>query len=513
MRLTRFLIAGALVVSAACTHNPAKVLPAGPKPAWANLQQDGRYPGVKYLTGTGMLTYSGEVAPNYVEQLDAAARRELAKVLKVSVSGQLSAYTKSVSVNGNETSSQLIEQSMNESVDLELSGIQIVDHWRDDESKTGYALAVLDRTQAGPKLKDEVKAKLKSADDFVAKGDAALASDPGAALKAYLKARAEAESALAKYLILKVVSNEQFDSAKGVEAPSYATYEQKITGVLNNISLLAVEGDGARATPGKPLARPLVVKAEYKKGSSTKPLSGLTFAFALDGGKIDSKVTTDPEGVAKASVSDPGPLAGNSTKVVATVDWEGLASSAGVDVSKGAPVWLKGVKLPEVSFKLVAKGLASTRVLVKIMENIEEGSPVSESAVESAIIADLTKAGFDVKDSKALVDAVGGAEKLATISDAELKEKARGLADVIIVGTASSKFNKKFAGAVVYHRAKGMIRAVDVNDGKVLSNVDLDVPATKYGQGPDKAGAVALKELGEKVGPQVSKGLKDGMGF
>ena len=70
---------------------------------------------------------------------------------------------------------------------------------------------------------------------------------------------------------------------------------------------------------------------------------------------------------------------------------------------------------------------------------------------------------------------------------------------------------EEIAGAVVYHRAKGVIRAVDVNDGKVLSNVDLDVPATKYGQGPDKAGAVALKELGDKVGPQVSKGLKDGM--
>jgi hypothetical protein len=212
-------------------------------------------------------------------------------------------------------------------------------------------------------------------------------------------------------------------------------------------------------------------------------------------------------------MTDPGPLTGNDTKAVATIDWEGLASSAGIDTHNGVPAWLKGAKVPDVSFKIVAKGLASTRVLVKIVESIEEGAPVKESAVESAIIADLTKAGFDVKDSKALVDAVGGADKLATISDAELKEKARGLADVIVIGTAVSRFNKKFAGSVVYNRAKGVIRAVDVNDGKVLSNVDLDVPATRYGQGPDKAGAVSLKELGEKVGPQMSKGLKDGMGF
>ena len=54
---------------------------------------------------------------------------------------------------------------------------------------------------------------------------------------------------------------------------------------------------------------------------------------------------------------------------------------------------------------------------------------------------------------------------------------------------------------------------MDVSDGKVITNVDLDVPASKYGQGPDKAGAVALKELGEKVSPKVSEGLKSGLGF
>ncbi len=506
MTLRSSLLVAALLVSA-CASNPANVIPAGAKPIWADLNPDLRFPKTKFVVGVATLPISSDAKPDFVEQLDAAARKELAKTLQVDVSSQVQTYQSSVSVNGAHNNVSVMQASASEAVDLQLSGVQIVERWRDVAGSAAYALAVLEREPTAAKLKSQIQSQMQSADDYLGKGDAALPGDPGAALHAYLRARHEADGALSKHLLLRALTTDTGD------APAVAKYDGKLTSILSSISLAAVEGDGVRATAGKPLARPVVLKAEYRGTGDAKPLPGLTFTFTLEGGQVDGHVTTGPDGLAKANVSNAGELSSANAKVVAAVDWAALASAAGIASTKGVPAWLTGVKVQDVSFRLVAKSLHATRVLVKIIETIEEGSPVKESSVESALSAELTKAGFSVADPKAFVDAIGGADKIATIKDDELKSKARGLADVIVIGTATSKFNKKFAGAVIFHRARGVIRAVDVNEGKVLSTVDKDIPADKFGQGPDKAGAVALQNLGTKIGPELAQSLKMGMGL
>lgn len=494
-----------LVLPLACAANPAAVIPTGNKPGWVMLQEDARFLKVKYVVGVGMMEISSNA--DFVQQLDAAARRELAKTLKVEVTSQVQSYQASVTTNGASSSTQAVEASASEAVDLELQGVSIVDRWRDDQAHVAYAVAALDREATAAKLKAQIQTAIQSADDYASKGDAALATDPGAALKSFLRARGEADGAVAKSILLGALTSAKSDP------PKIAVYDQKLTSVLNAIAVSAVEGDGVRATANQPLARPLVLKAEYKGAGAPAPLPGLTFAFSLPaGGQIEAQGTTGPDGTAKATVTNAGPMSGSEAKAVAVVDWAALAGGAGVSSAK-QPSWIKALHLPEVSFRIVAKGLATTRVIVKVLESVEEGGPVKESAVEGAITAELSKAGFLVQDPKALVDACGGPDKLANIGDAELKAKARGMADIIILGTATSRFNKKFAGKFVYHKARGVIRAVDMNDGKVLANQDLDLPCDRYGDGADKAGSVALKALGDKVSPKITSGLKVALGY
>src|SRR3954471_16317981 len=105
------------------------------------------------------------------------------------------------------------------------------------------------------------------------------------------------------------------------------------------------------------------------------------------------------------------------------------------------------------SFRLVTKAMATTRVLVKVIEKIEGADGVSLGMVQSAVTNAFGGAGFPVQDGAALVSRVP-AEQLLTLDPKSFQKQARDLADVVVVGEAVSSFSSTLSGSVVVHRAR-----------------------------------------------------------
>jgi hypothetical protein len=100
----------------------------------------------------------------------------------------------------------------------------------------------------------------------------------------------------------------------------------------------------------------------------------------------------------------------------------------------------------------------------------------------------------------------------AKAGDAELKDKAVGLADVLVIGTATSRESGKYGTKTVWHRARAELRVVDLGTGRVIATFTDEAKAKKPGE-PDWAGRSALEALSEKVGPTVAPKLLKELGF
>lgn len=100
--------------------------------------------------------------------VDAMARRDIATVINTYISSILKSYESSINAGGEATEeSQMIEAALKEVTKAQLSGVRIVDHWTDHETKTYAALAKLDMDgfksilDKSNKLPEKVKAHIR----------------------------------------------------------------------------------------------------------------------------------------------------------------------------------------------------------------------------------------------------------------------------------------------------------------------------------------------------------------
>lgn len=479
----------------------------GPRPTWADGQAD-RLPAFEgKLTAVGIVQKkSGLSVEQALAELDASARAALIRKLQVTVSSELTATESAV--DGVESSS--VESRTREVVQaFDLQGVEIAARWQDEAAGVLYALAVLDKGAAAARLQAQMMEAGTVAEDFYERGESAIREgDAGAALLHFAKARTEAERAVQSAVLFRALTTRSAD-----DIPSIPRYEARASALLNDVSVSVVDGDRQRTSDGKGLPRPVVFEARLIHGGKSFPLSGVPVSVSLDSGRYEAQPSTDASGRVSVQVLDVGTFAQPERVLSARVDWEGFARLAGVDVSRGIPAWLAGRPALEAKATVVKKSKETLRVIVKVMESIENGSTMSESLVQSAIVEALVGAKVVVQDPKALVDRVGGEAALATLSDEEIKEKARGLADVIVIGTAVSKFSSFYAEPAQWHRARGTIRAIDLGSGQVVANVDLEERGTRPGVNPDKAGQQALRALAGKISGKVSDALLAGLGF
>jgi hypothetical protein len=129
----------------------AEIVSTGDKPDWLSGEPR-NYPNVSYLYATGSAS-KAELAKD-------RALGNLAKIFELQVreSSTTSQDVKSYREGDQETvtSSARIASQVNISTDKMIQGARVAEQWQDEDDLTYYALAVLDRSQAGANISDEM---------------------------------------------------------------------------------------------------------------------------------------------------------------------------------------------------------------------------------------------------------------------------------------------------------------------------------------------------------------------
>jgi len=430
-----------LALIAACASGP---IPTGEKPIWVQAPiSDLRFPPDKFICAVGTTSVGDKPAPELLASADAAARAAVGAALQGAVGRQVT-----------------------QDFDL-TAGVEVQGKWR--EGDTAYAWGVLDKSRALALQQGKVAEREKLARDFLAQGEAAeSAGAPADALRGYARARTEADAALGGVMLLRALGG------KAEAGDAIAKADGKMSALLEKLVLTVVEGDRQRVAPGKALAQPVVFTAWI----AGKRAAGLPFAVTVPGGHA-AAVTVGAEGRAEVRVDDIGAFVKPEQEVRIDLDWQRL-------LGEKAPAWISAAPKAGITAVALKKAVETTRVLVLINEKLESGGPVSDAPAGSAVTSALQRAGFEVQDAKPIVTRFG-AERLARVSDAQVKEAARGRADVVVIGTVSS--------------GSAAVRAIDVASGQIIFQ-------SKAGEGPDLAGRAALEALGNALAPEVEKALR-----
>jgi hypothetical protein len=231
------------------------------------------------------------------------------------------------------------------------------------------------------------------------------AASPCASKSAAAFSRAEAAAALDGVTLLRALGG------KADPPAALADAESRVGALLGELTLTVVEGDRQLAGEGKPLPQPIMFSA-WLKG---KKAVGLPVAVTVPGGRA-AGVAVGPDGRGEVRVEDAGRF-GKEQSVSIAVDWPGLLGAAQV------PAWIAALPKASVTAVALRKGVETTRVLVL----------AADRGLSSALTAALRKAGFAVQDGQALLDKFG-AERIAAMTDAQLREASRRVAEVVVMG-------------------------------------------------------------------------------
>jgi len=87
-------------------------------------------------------------------------------------------------------------------------------------------------------------------------------------------------------------------------------------------------------------------------------------------------------------------------------------------------------------------------------------------------------------------------------------EHARGLADVVVLGTAISRYSSNFGATTVWHRARADVRAIDLGTGQVLFQAPAEEAKSKRPGEPNVAGRSALEALAEALAPGLAQSVR-----
>jgi hypothetical protein len=268
---------------------------------------------------------------------------------------------------------------------------------------------------------------------------------------------------------------------------------------MGELTLSVVDGDQQRAADGKPLPQPIVFTA-WLKG---KRAVGLPMAVTIANGGRASNVTVGPEGKAEVRVDDIGKFAKGEQQIQIAVDWPGLLGVSAEQV----PAWIAAEHRAGISAVALKRGVSTLRVLVLVYEKVDGGGAVAEPPVAGKITMALKAQGFDVQNGQGLLDKFG-AERVSKMADAPLRDAARRVADVVVIGSATSRYSSNFGTTTVWHRARADIRAVDVSTGAVLFTAPEGEVKSKRPGELNVAARSALEALGEALGPKLGAALK-----
>ena len=261
------------------------------QPDWVtNLGESAGYPPSRFFTGFGQSEESQEGA-------DDRARGELSMQIRTDV------YT--------EVEDRLSDEVSKSSVftrcvsDLTLEGISIKRH---REGGTYYALAVLNRSEAGGLLRGKIEDHDASAREYYSQAQGYEADRVyDLALRNYFLAEEARTNAMSVEMIHRVVRvDTRTAGEERQEGPTIPELESRIERIVSRMRLSPASGDGQSIGYGVE-PEPVCARLTVGEGETADPVGGISVAFSVESGtgKVEDVVSTDQRGRACTPVYDP----------------------------------------------------------------------------------------------------------------------------------------------------------------------------------------------------------------
>ena len=481
------------------------------RPEWLAGGKIPRFPAQRYLVGVGSGPATGDETAD-TNRADSAARANIAKQIQVQVKEAITDIQREE--EGNKGSAGSVTEVKSESsVDLSLEGVTIAERYFDSKRDVHYSLAVLERSNAAGRLRDKIRDILKAAAEV---GKAAQSYESRfqifLALSNHLRYLNLYQEASSHQLVLRVLAGSSGEmeafaegESSGLEKRDLRTEIEKaktrIQDLLSSLELETAGGDKQKGEVGQPLGEGLKVRVVYEKAASRYPQKGFNvgFVFLQGKGRLLEKVQSGDSGISVSKVYEISAPGDSGVAVVeATLLPDGLSKEGELE-----PNFSQALKRARADFTI---DLPSKRFVVKIFET-NAGQPVSNSVVEGEIVQGLVSQGFPVIEQKVVLEKISETT-LRSGNIPQIVGALRSIAEVVIIGEVQAAESSRM-GQIVFSRARGTVRAVRTDTGKILATADIEVK--DGGNDPVRAGQRAIQKLAPSIASQVLTGLAQGL--
>lgn len=257
------------------------------------------------------------------EEADKSARLEMIKSLEVKIEGSDRTSQQETTGAG---FSYSVSSDVVETVQITISGLEILQRHADSCGPYYYSLARLDREQAVNAWGVDLKALGEQHGELTRQ--AATLQEQGEVLHALrLWHQALEVDAIAEQLDRRIHSLAPHNAGGEAGAARLAQTRQRFAALLMSLKLEKVSGDQQRAKPGKPLSDLLAIQVRSALQGQDRPVPEMPVVFSFEAGKgeVDSVLRTNQQGRAEARVRHVEPGQGSAVVVVkVAVDQLGL---------------------------------------------------------------------------------------------------------------------------------------------------------------------------------------------
>jgi energy-converting hydrogenase A subunit M len=475
------------------------------RPPWLDSGRLPSYPDSLFIKGVGVYRPPGAL-PEGRYEADMKALGEIARQVRVTVHSIVSVQDAEVTKNemheGDRLSSYI--GSTDAMAEERLPGVTIVDRYTDSAAGLCYSFAILDRRKAVAEvrlqlaqIRESLIAGNRQISEFLIGGDNRSALHT---LKSLFTSTLDYD----EHAFLPIAIG-----WRSGEAPERAPLQvedilARVRGLVSQIHLEKVSGEGQDIVPDKPLREPLRVKATIVNAQGRKgPARGFIVVWKSVEGGIDLGPCngSDDEGVCAVLANQVRETSDNTYTVVASIDW-----SEWMDTTKDFGVWNScfSVTQPHVSFVLRHVPLRKHYAVAVLIRERNLGESLDAAIVAAQVRDRLNEMGCRLED----LPATESAEKIWPIVErgeyGTVRRKLKDVIDLLVIGDIRSRDAGETAiGSGC--RAEGEVRVLFLNDLSVVAYVPVE--SKGFGRTPKEAGLKAIEGAARTIANALQKQL------
>jgi|GEM_PF-2561239 hypothetical protein len=410
------------------------------RPGWVLNGRHTSYNQKDYLVGIGIAPATSDSGAD-IQKADNAARADVAKQIRVSLSEDFSSHEENVSETGYDKKAASEERSKfkitlknRQWVNITVEGIEIAERYFDKKASLYYSLAVLNKATAAERLSSEAAAGFHESDKTLKEAEKSLNS--GNYVDGIIKLitatdlfdRAREDNKIACVL-----------GAQAIKTSSFTNPFAMLLDVAGRIEVKCESGCHQKARIGDPLPETVFVKAVYSSNQAIIPHLPLKLIYPDEKAARGDTFLTSSCGTTSIKTGAIKKTGSKNNTIEVVPAWEVLEKYA---LGKNADSWQDRFSSDGAVISYETRNEASTRIIISSCLKID-GRADEDTVAIDILKGQLRAAGFIVstmndclesKDIDAISSRINGRAELVAIIDMDAMRSTKSARTVYRAG-------------------------------------------------------------------------------